>query len=197
MNQYVEHFLKLNCAGDVLNSVSPMKRPEQHITEAMAILKRLRPIVLAEPNKFKIVEVTSGNGLASVVALHLFPIVSATIFSTKAPNRLIERVKNLTYYNRRFKYDTDKDLVDKNTIIIMSGCILSQDAEIVDAYLENESSGQFIAIPENGHFVEEDHLINKCMGKYAATCMHIRNILGGKMTQDRYILGPRNIVIVA
>jgi len=176
-----------------------MKRPVQQVTETMSILKQLRSRVLREPNKYSIVEITNGNGLEAISALHMLPIKQATVFSTKPPCKLLDRVKNLKYYNRNFNYDRDKQFVDPNTILLVSGfnsnCDSSQSA--IDAFLDNAPNPGLIILPEHGFYIPEDTAVTKLMGKYAATCMRIRDLVGGKMIMDRNIIGPRNILIVA
>lgn len=37
-NRYLDEFLSLKCAGDVLNVCSPIARAEKEISEAMAVI---------------------------------------------------------------------------------------------------------------------------------------------------------------
>jgi hypothetical protein len=71
---YTDHFLALDCAGEVLNSVMPMPRPEKEISESMALLRVVRGLTLAQPGVFDLVDLCAGNALTSILAAHLLPV---------------------------------------------------------------------------------------------------------------------------
>ena len=52
MKYYLEEFLSLNCAGDILNAIDKIQNPVKEISEAMALRSMLKTIILAEPNKY-------------------------------------------------------------------------------------------------------------------------------------------------
>lgn len=68
---YVSEFLSFKCAGDVLNIVNPVKRAEKEISESMAIINKLRPLVLADPMKYTLIDMCAGNALANLFNLNL------------------------------------------------------------------------------------------------------------------------------
>ncbi len=72
-SRYVDEFLSLNCAPDVLGAVGPINNPSKEISEAMAVIRRLRPIVLKEGSVSLVgmLEFCAGNALTSVLACHL------------------------------------------------------------------------------------------------------------------------------
>lgn len=73
--RYVNEFLSLKCAPDVLATVGYLgNKPDKEITEAYAIIKKLKKIVLNEPNKYELIDLCSGNALVPIIAAHLLPI---------------------------------------------------------------------------------------------------------------------------
>src|SRR3990167_7276029 len=100
MNKYLEEFLSLNCAGDVLNVVSPVTRFEKEITEAMAIVKQVKKIVFADRSKdYIVVYLCAGNALASVIIAHLLPVLKVIAIDKKARQRNWSSVRKFAYIN--------------------------------------------------------------------------------------------------
>ncbi len=98
MNKYLEQFLSLNCSGDVLNACLPINNPSKEITEAMAMIRQIKPIVLANKMRFALIDLCAGNALTSIIAVHLLPIKGALAIDLKPvqrPHR--ENVKRFVY----------------------------------------------------------------------------------------------------
>ena len=83
---YVDHFLKLRCAGDVLNVTGPMNNAMKEISEAMSIMKHVKRIVIPDPMKYQLVDFCSGNALVPITAAFVLPL-NFTIAVDKRPNK--------------------------------------------------------------------------------------------------------------
>ena len=59
MSKYVSQFLSLKCVGDVLNNVLPINKPTKEITEAMAIVQRMKGVFLSNPMKYRLFDVSA------------------------------------------------------------------------------------------------------------------------------------------
>lgn len=81
-----------------MNAVSPISgKAAKEITEAMAVVKRLRPIALASPMNLHLIDLCSGNGLAGVLAAHMLPFASVTCVDKKKRERHWEKVQRFKY----------------------------------------------------------------------------------------------------
>ena len=97
---YVKQFMALRCAGDVLDACGPFKNGEKEINESMAVLQRVRRIVLAEPMKYTLVDLCSGNALTPVLAVHYLPIVKAYAVDINPHERRWDKVRRFEHLHR-------------------------------------------------------------------------------------------------
>ena len=115
---YIAKFLRLRCAGDVLESIQPINRPrfDDEISEAMALVGAIRGKILKEPNRWKIVDICAGNVLTGVIAAHLLPVECVTLhkWRVKPDGELLAKVRGL-----KVKTDADwSSIFDNNTIVV-------------------------------------------------------------------------------
>jgi len=123
MNHYLNEFLSLQCAPDVLATVGYMgKKADKEITEAMAIIKRLRTITLREPNRYDLIDICSGNALVPVIAAHLLPIKNA-IAMDKLPRQRNWHLAKRFFYQETDVYTALWTALDTPTILTaVHGC---------------------------------------------------------------------------
>ncbi len=77
MSRYLEEFFGLKCAGDVINAVTPLNRAAKEITEAMGVVRRLKPFFLNHPMQLTLVDLAAGNALTAILAAHLLLVKMA------------------------------------------------------------------------------------------------------------------------
>lgn len=98
MTSYIDQFLNLRCAADVLEAVHPLLRAEKEISESMALISAIRGRCLSEPGKWTIVDACAGNALTGILAAHLLPV--AKVIAIDKRQRIREgfgRVRNFDY----------------------------------------------------------------------------------------------------
>ena len=134
MNSYVNSFLKLKCAGDVLNVVGPMNNAEKEISESIAIIKLLRPYALKNKMKFFVVDLCAGNALTSILAVHLLPVAGAFAFDKKKRSGHYDEVKRFNYHRMDI---SECRLQEKDIVISVHPCKTAN--LIIDLWNNSES----------------------------------------------------------
>jgi hypothetical protein len=126
----MDQFLRLRCAGDVLESIQPATGDiECKINEAMALIATIRPFVLREPNKWKVLDISAGPPITGVIAAHLLPVESVKALVWRHGEKLsaINRVSHLkveTCYEPRNPVGSDgwervwKDTTHGHTLVV-------------------------------------------------------------------------------
>jgi hypothetical protein len=96
--KYVKEFLQLNCAPDVLGAVGSTGNLMKEITESMAILKRLKPMLLQNKMKYGLIDLCAGNALTGIMAAHFLPIREVVAIDNRDSYRKrVSQVKRFDY----------------------------------------------------------------------------------------------------
>lgn len=114
----VDKFLSLRCAGDVLESLQPLNgETSRKITEAMALIDVVRPLILRHKGEYKLVEVCAGEPVTAVIAAHLLPVEMAkAILWRDEPKATLDRVHHF-----KCEVETQYNLKDKVMAEVNSG----------------------------------------------------------------------------
>jgi hypothetical protein len=199
MGRYLTEFLSLRCSPDVLGSVGYLgSKPEKEITEAWAIIRKLRKITLRYPNKFQLVDLCSGNALVPVIAAHLLPLTHTYAVDKLPRDRNWHRTNDFTYLQRDIR-DIPKVLFNKPTIITsVHSCstlaetviqMFNMTPTIQYMFLMpccvgqlNSSILQFIRKEANRDLAWVTKLAMQCDGNL-------------KISRDRWVLSPKNYIL--
>jgi len=101
--KYVDSFMELDCAADVLAATGPIHKGGKEISEAMAVINAIRGKALSAPMEYDLLDVCSGNALVPIIAAHLLPVKTATAIDTKRRSGRYERVKRFRYLEKAFQ----------------------------------------------------------------------------------------------
>jgi len=202
MNKYMESFLSLRCAGDILNSVSKMSRAEKEITESMAIIKHLKNIVLAEPNKYTIIDLCAGNALTSVIAAHLLPITYAIAIDKHKRKGDYNRVKRFAYLEEDINHIQTLPNIDlKNNIwVSVHPC---QTAEKIVKLFNKSKVHALIIMPcchGNSNDIFAKAWLRRKLSEYDLWTYYLAKKIKNakvKIVTDINCISPRNNIIVA
>jgi hypothetical protein len=202
--RYLDMFLSLHCAPDVLGVCGPMKESTKEISEALAVTTRMRKWVLKEPMKYKIMDLCAGNALSSVLAVMSLPITWAYAIDKKPRKRDWEKVQRFDYLVKDIYDPTVLDLVNDCTIITSIHPCKNLAMQVIDLY--NQSSAPYlILIPccVQKNAVDRERIPTIIREKFG-TQEQWAYILASKIEgsevnvmQDKYCLSPRNMVITA
>lgn len=192
----VNDFLSLKCAGDILNVCSPINNPEKEITEAMAVVKRIRPIVLSEPNKYSVVDMAAGNGLVGVITAFLLPVREVVAVDILPRVRKWETVRKFSYRLSRVQ-----DFTPPTGPWILAACHPCGDvaARVIDKYFMSSQCRHLILMPcccgtpPN----KIPAAITGKLGKYLSWAYSLSVYANGDLVIDNRCLSPCNAVIIA
>ncbi len=199
---YLDQFLSLKCAGDVLNVVAPIQRAQKEISESMAVVNRLRTIALKNPMKGVLVDLCAGNALTSVIAAHLLPFKKVIAIDIKKRKRNWDAVERFEY----IQYDIKNPdmLYSSQTSAVISIHPCGELAEIVIEYWKClKQSGQnaslFLMPCCKGQIKEQKipSCFNKKLSKYDRWAWYLTELAGGKLSLDNKCLSPCNAIIEA
>ena len=203
MLRYVDQFLGFKCAGDVIGIVGPMKGLSKEISEAMAIVRRVKPVVIQEPKKFTLVDLCSGNALVPVITAFMLPTAHNYAIDLRERNgRRWTEVRNFTYLNRDIY---SQDIL--NTIRSIPGPIILTSVHPCKGLAE-----RVVDIYNNCDNIEMLYLMPCCVGKVPINIsdkiesqMNRDNLWGlylalkadGRLTQDTNVISPKNRLVLA
>lgn len=199
---YVGEFLNLKCAGDVLNAVNPLgNKAAKEISESMAIIKKVRPVVLKEPMKYCIVDMCAGNALTSVLACFLLPIMGATAWDKRHRKRRWDTVRGFKYVEGNI---TDYVLLhnQKNPLIVISVHPCKDLAiTVVELYNKWDCMKHLFMMPcckaQLPKEFQMKGILAERLGTYEKFCVGLANMAGGVAVRDEKCLSPCNGIVIA
>jgi len=197
MNTYLKEFLALRCAGDVLNATHPVSKAAKEITEAMAVVKRLKSWAIQHPMELILWDLCAGNALTGILAAYLLPFKRVIAVDRK-------RRKRQGYQNvRRWEYrecDVSEILpeIDSNSILVASHPCGQAAIDICMLYAETDARAMAI-LPccvgkLQGKFTALEH--NR-FSRYEQWCLGLARLVGGNCKRDNHVASPANILVWA
>lgn len=200
---YLDKFFKLKSSGDILNVVAPLTNGAKEITEAMAIIERIRPISLENKMGYVIVDLCAGNALSSIIAMHLLPISYAWAINKRKPNRRYHKVRSFSYLKCDILNDDSKviDILNsQEDIIIVSIHPCKQLAlKVCEYYNTYDTVKHLLLMPccvgKNKQFIKFAKDIN--CSKDVAWVEYLKQLVKGAVSADSSCLSKANFIIEA
>lgn len=210
--QYLDQFFRLQCAGDVMNVVSPgvntgpIRNMAKEITETWAVIRKIRGITLKDPNKYILVDTCAGNALTSVLAAFLLPIKEAIAVDKHVRSRAWQIARKFTYMNGDIQQTSFesflRDMSDDIILISVHPCgpLASRNIEL---YKTLPNIKHLVIIPCCSGKMQGvlPAAISKKIGKYLVWCYKISKGLEEygtfDMKVDNNCLSPCNCIITA
>ena len=201
MSRYVDDFLTIKSAPDILGTVGYLgNKPGKEISEAWAIIKRLRNETLNHAGDYQLVDLCSGNALVPVIAAHLLPVTHSFAVDKLERKRNWSNARNFTYIQSDIN-DLLPSLFNKPTILTGVHCCSSAAAKVIKIFNSNENIKhmllmtccignldspilQFIKGEANRDVAWVTKLALQCKGKV-------------RISRDKYVLSPKNFIISA
>jgi len=205
--KYIEQFLNMKCAGDVIGIVGKQKNYQKEITEAMSLRKHVKDVVLKEENKdkFVVIDTCSGNALVPILCAFSLPIQKAYATDIRERDRPWSKVN-------KFEYKT-LDIFDKeieNLIKQYSDVILTSShpcgklaKRTVELYSNFEQVKYMFVMPCCVNKIPQDMfkvpqlILDKLTG-YEKWCLYLQGLVGySELTRDPHVMSQKNCIISA
>ena len=203
MSRYVDSFLKLRCAPDILGVVNPVQRETKEISEVYTVIRGLKKVVSSkETHNYKVLDLCAGNGLLGVTVAHLFDFKFVLAYDKRVPDRDWDRVRKYAYVER-----------DIHTLSNMEGYVVLANhpcklaTEIVEKFCKYNAKA-LVLMPCCMGRIDVPRYLREKLGAYGAWCFQLTDIIRQyalkhkecieiNMWEDKNCLSPRNIVITA
>jgi len=197
---YLDEFLSLKCSGDILNVLSPILGAQKEISESMAVVKRLRKVLIKNPNKYTLYDLCAGNALTSAIAAHLFQLKHTYAFDIRKRDRAWDKIRGFTYINDNIHNPTMYNRICNDSIIISVHPCTNLAKRVVDIY--NQSKAGFLLVmpcckgPTN---INVPSIIRERIGSYLTWSWDLASKCNGRvnMVIDNKCLSPKNCLIIA
>jgi hypothetical protein len=198
---YAGEFLRLRCAGDVLNAACLKKNVEKEISESMAAWKRLRGIALGKPMKYNLVDLCAGNALTSILAAHTLPFRQSFAFDVKKRSGHYEQVDRFRYIEDDIYGGGTEQHIGVDTVICAVHACGRLAEQVIKLYNENAAPALVLMPCCHAPYQapNKEFLVN-AMGPKAAWAYHLAGLIEDSrvhITQDKRCLSPCNYVIEA
>lgn len=209
--KYLDYFLSLKCAGDVLGVVNPIQRAEKEISESMAVIQRLRSIAIKNPMEAVLIDLCAGNALTSVIAAHLLPFKHVIAVDIKKRKRDWDKIKRFEYWQADINKDefarnltTKLDEINRNSFlpvfISVHPCGNLAEKVISIAKYFRIVKAKLILMPCCKGQIKGQKIpgcFNKKLTKYDRWAWYLAEQCNGKLSFDNKVLSPCNAIIEA
>lgn len=198
MRSYLDEFLSLRCAPDVLEAVHPLRRPEKEISESMALVAAVRGRLLASTLTPTLLDLCAGNALMGIIAAHLFAKLGRVVAVDKRQHFRVgfSAVKSFEYRQGDITLAEFWSSVPADAIVVASHAC----GKLSEMIVENCASLYLpmAIIPcclQRSRLPEWTNGIAKEKGKYFAWLSYLAQKAGGKFRIDSKCLSPCNGVV--
>lgn len=205
--KYLEEFLNLKCAGDILGVAGPQKKYTKEITEAMALRKRVKDVVLKEPNKnrFVVIDLCSGNALVPLLCSFTLPVKKSIAVDRRERYRPWHKAKRFEYQFLDIYDKKIEELIEKNENVILTASHpcgnLAQ--RTIQLFNELEQVKYLFLMPccvsnKAKAKYKIPGLLDKKLSEYEKWSLYLYNITPfAQLTKDNYVMSPCNCIISA
>ena len=197
---YLDEFLSLRCAGDILSIASPIQKAEKEISESMAIMRYLRKVALRAPMQFDLIDLCAGNALTSLIAIHLLPFRGAIAIDKRPRKREWERARRFDYEKRDIFKLSEGFFCRNDVIIAVHSCTILAE-RVIELY--NLSPAKYLVIMPcciGKLTIDFPEDFRQILGKYKVWCWQLYNKVKAKKKRlvfDQKVLSPANGIIWA
>jgi hypothetical protein len=200
--KYLNEFLKMKCAGDILNISNPIQGVVKEIEEGMGIRSILRSIVLKHPMKYRIIEFCAGNALPSILSVFSLPVKSAIAYDKRPRKRDWNLINRFTYSFEDI-YEFDPQKIEETDIIISCHPCGQLAERVIEIYNQSPSRHLILCPCCNGKIKNEINnelqWVRSKITKYDLWTAHLGRKIKGSITYktDIELSSPKNNIIIS
>lgn len=199
MGEYLDRFLKYRCAGDIMNVVGKMSRPEKEITESMGIIRKAKGLFLESPMKYHVIDMCAGNALTGILSVFTLPVSHATAIDLQKRNGRYDLVNRFNYIEGDIM--NIRSFIKDTTVIF--GVHPCQSARLIIDIFNNSDAKALYLLPccEGSYSLRGLSFLHEKLDSYDLWTYWLAQRIDAKaevsITRDEKILSPKNNVISA
>lgn len=198
---YNQEFEALSCSQDILDICRPIPNEQKEISEAWAVVKRIKGLILKDPGKWLVIDLCAGNALGSILASFLLPTHWATAYDLEPRKRDYSKVRKFDYIQQDIYKITShvwrKNPGIKPLIIGIHPCA-DKAIQIINIYTRSDARALFLMPCCKGNFsLSQKGFLTERIGKYLTWCFYLASLCDGKIVVDKKCLSPVNAIITA
>lgn len=203
--RYVDEFLKYKAAPDILGVLSPIQKCSKEISEAMAVIRRVKDIMLADPMNWTLVDLCSGNALVPALSAFTLPSAHNYAVDNKPRKRDWHFIRRFDYLKMNIYDQGTTDMIaalGKNVILTAVHACSNLARQVIQIY-NNTGAAHLVLIPccgSNKHKMNVCDNIRSRVGRDILWGMDLVSEIKSttkKLSIDTGITSPRNLVITA
>lgn len=199
--KYIEEFLALRCAADIIGVAHPVNQFAKEITEAMGIVKKFRGKMISSPMDYNLVDLCSGNALTPLISAHMLPSKWNYAIDIKPRFRPWQKVKRFTYLHLNIHEQEVEEFINhlEGPVIITASHACDSLSERAANLYNRTKATMLVLMPccvgKFPYKLSED--LEKRIGRDNLWGLHLSNLVNGRISQDDKIISPKNRIIIA
>ncbi len=199
--RYIEQFLAMRCAADIIGVAHPVNKFGKEISEAMAIIRRIKPKLLKYPMDYNVVDLCSGNALVPMISAFMLPSKWNYAFDKVPRNRPWNQVKRFTYLHSNIHDEDIINFIDslEGPVVITSVHPCQSLAERTAEVFNHSKAEMLVMMPCCVGKIPQ-RLSEKLKGRIGRDNLwglHLQNLAGGRLIQDDDVISPKNRILIA
>jgi len=201
--RYIDEFLKLRCASDVIKYVFPINNPSKEITEAMSIRKILRKITLAKPDYYTVIDLCAGNCLLSILVAFTLPVKEVIAIDKRKLTKDFSKIRKFHYIEANINDSSIESILinsKNNHGLIITAIHPCKELAVRTVNLYNNYADILILIPCCvGQMKNFDQSLSVIKDRYLIWGLFLKSLCKGntKLLRDTKCISPKNLILVA
>jgi hypothetical protein len=199
--RYIEQFLSMRCAADIIGVAHPVKKFAKEISEAMAIIRRIKATLLKDPMSYNVVDLCSGNALVPLISAFSLPSKWNWAVDIAPRKRQWEKVKRFSYINTNIHEKFIKEYINNlDGPVILTASHACKNLAIQTTELYNNTKAEMLVLMPCCIGKITQRISNKMesrIGRDNLWALHLSNLVNGRLIQDDDVISPKNRIIIA
>lgn len=199
--KYIEEFLALRCAADIIGIAHPVNKFAKEITESMAVIKKIKSKMLDAPMIYNLVDLCSGNALIPLISAFMLPSKWNYAIDLKPRKRLWHQAKRFTYTNYNIHDDEICQFIEHldGPVILTASHTCKSLAERTAQIYNKTKAEMLVLVPCCVGKIPQklsDKLTSQ-IGRDNLWGLYLSHLANGRLSQDNNIISPKNRIILA
>jgi len=201
-NKYIKEFTDLYCHEDILENLLPIQNIEKEVTEAMAMIRRLRPYSLRQSKTYTLMDFCSGNSLLPAISAFLLKFNNNFAFDKTPRQRDWANISKFAHVELDIYSPIFDQLCSARHIIMTSIHPCGKLAERVIDIFNNSNAEVLFLMPccSGKTNVDVPQLFKEKLGNYLLWVWHLTGRIKNSNVSiqiDNNCISPKNAIIRA